>query len=370
VDTASAARAGHAGAGTPARPILHVITSTQRRGAETFAVDLGAALTARGLPSDVVALAPATTGATLDVPSLGATPLAPATLRALRRQARTARLVVAHGSRTLPACTLGLAGAGPPIVYRSIGDPGAWAGGPVRRARTRALLRRTAAVTALWPEAADTLRRLYGVPADRLHEIPNGVPAQRCPVPTVQDRPSARRLLGLPAHAPVAAVIGALGPEKRAGDAIGAIAHLDEVHLLVAGDGTERDAIERRAAREAPGRVHVVGALPGAGQALAAADVVVVPSRTEGMPGVLIEAGLSGLPAVATAVGGVPRIVRDGETGVLVPPGDIEALGDGVERALAEGDRLGAAARRHCLATFEIGPVADRWAALIGTLVV
>jgi glycosyltransferase involved in cell wall biosynthesis len=367
VDTASAARPGDAG--TQTRGILHVITSTQRRGAETFAVDLGAALTARGLRSDVVALAPSTTGATLDVPPLGNAPLAPATLRALRRRTRTARLVVAHGSRTLPACTLGLAGTGPPIVYRSIGDPGAWAGGAVRRARTRALLRRTAAVTALWPGAADALRRLYRVPADRVHEIPNGVPAERCPVPTDQDRAAARRELGLPAHAAVAAVIGALGPEKRAGDAIGAIARLDGVHLLVAGDGPEREDLERRAATEAPGRVHVVGALPGAGQALAAADVVVMPSRTEGTPGVLIEAGLSGLPAVATDVGGVPQIVRDGETGVLVPAGHIEALAAGVERALADRARLGAAARRHCLATFEIGPVADRWAALISTLV-
>jgi len=187
-------------------------------------------------------------------------------------------------------------------------------------------------------------------------------------VPTVEDRAAARRRLGLPAEAPVVAAVGALGPEKCVGDAVAACARLAGAHLLVAGDGPERAALERRAAALAPGRVHFAGTLPGPADALAAADVVVLASRTEGMPGVLVEAGLSGRPVVATAVGGVPEIVRDGETGVLVPPGDVAALADGLARALASRDRLGGAARRRCLAAFEIGPVADRWAALAATL--
>ena len=94
--------------GGPPPAVLHVITSTQRRGAETFAVDLAAALAARGLPSEGGALAPgrsvAPGGGTHDVPVLGGSPLAPATLRALRRRAAGVPVVVAHGSRTLPAC--------------------------------------------------------------------------------------------------------------------------------------------------------------------------------------------------------------------------------------------------------------------------
>jgi glycosyltransferase involved in cell wall biosynthesis len=108
--------------------------------------------------------------------------------------------------------------------------------------------------------------------------------------------------------------------------------------------------------------------LPGPADALAAADVVVSCSRTEGMPGVLIEAGLSGRPAVATDVGGVAEIVRDGETGMLVRPGDVGGLTAALVRALAERSRLGVAARAHCLATFEIGVVADGWADLLRTL--
>lgn len=346
--------------------VLHVITSTQRRGAETFAVDLAAALAARDVSGEVVALAPGA-GRTLDVEALGGRALVPATLRALRSRAAAARLVVAHGSRTLPACAAALVG-GPPVVYRSIGDPAAWAGRGLRRARTRLLLSRMAAVTVLWPAAGESVRALHHVPAERIHVIPNAVPAGRCPVPDAGARRAARQALGLPAEAPVVAAIGALGSEKRVGDAVAACAALPEVHLLVAGDGPERPALERRAAAEAPGRAHFAGTLPGPAQALAAADVVVLPSRTEGMPGVLIEAGLSGVPAVASDVGGVSQIVRDGETGVLVAPGDVVALAAGLRRALAERQALGAAARRHCLAEFEIEPVAARWADLAATL--
>ena len=356
----------------PPCAVLHVVTSTQRRGAETFAVDLAAALAARGLHSEVVALAPglatAAGGGTHDVPVLGEAPLAPATLRALRRWAAGAQVVVAHGSRTLPACAAALAGRRAPVVYRSIGDPAAWAGGRLRRARTRLLIGRMAAVTVLWPAAGDSVRALYGVPRERIHVIPNGVPADRCPVPDAGARRAARRRLGLPDGAPVVAAIGALTPEKRVGDAVAACAALEGVHLLVAGGGPEREALERHARAAAPGRVHFAGTLPGADEALAAADVVVLASRTEGMPGVLIEAGLSGTPAVATDVGGVSQIVRDGETGLLVTPGDTAGLTAGLRRALAASDRLGAAARQRCRDTFEIGPVADRWAALAAAL--
>jgi glycosyltransferase involved in cell wall biosynthesis len=347
--------------------VLHVITSTQRRGAETFAVDLAAALGERGAASEVVALAPGT-GDTLDVASLGPAALAPATLRALRRRAAAASAVVAHGSRTLPACALALAGRRTPVVYRSIGDPGAWAGGPLRRLRTRALLSRMAAITALWPAAADAAHDLYGVPRARLHVLPNAVPADRCPVPDARARAAGRARLGLPPGVPVVAAIGALSAEKRVADAVDAAAKVDGAHLLVAGDGPERPALEQRAAAALGDRAHFAGVLPGPADALAAADVIVSCSRTEGMPGVLIEAGLSGLPVVATDVGGVAQIVRDGETGVLVPPGDVDGLTAAVVRALAERSRLGAAARAHCLATFEIGPVADGWSELLRTL--
>ena len=131
----------------------------------------------------------------------------------------------------------------------------------------------------------------------------------------------------MPSGVPLLACIGALSPEKQVGVAIDAVARLDGVHLLVVGDGPQVTPSRDQARKTAPGRVHLVGSMPGPTEALAAADLVVLTSRTEGMPGVLIEAGLSGRAAVATDVGGVSEIVRDGETGVLVPLDDVGAPG-------------------------------------------
>ena len=338
---------------------LQVLTSDRRRGAETFALDLAADLAARGIDAPAVALAASGTADPLPVDAFG--------LRALRSEARGCDVVVAHGSRTLRACALALAGAGVPFVYRGIGDPRVWSSRGLRRWRTTLLLRRPALVTALWPGAADALVDQHGVPRERIRVVGNGVPADRCPVPDATARREARRRLHLPDGAPVAGFLGSLTAEKCVGAAVAAVGQVPGAHLLVAGDGPERPALEVQAARDAPGRVRFVGVVAGAGPALAAADAVVLPSRTEGLPGVLIEAGLSGLPVVATAVGGVAEIVAGGETGVLVPPGDVDALAAGLRRVLGpDGPALGRAGRERCLARFEMGVIGARWAEILG----
>jgi glycosyltransferase involved in cell wall biosynthesis len=351
---------------TSHRGALHLVTASQRRGAEVFAADLVQALEQDAeMTHRLAALTPGPQGDQLGAPALGGKPFAPATLRALRRAARAAGVVVAHGSKTLPASAAALAGTGTPFVYRSIGDPLAWSGRGLRRRRTALLLGRAARVVALWPAAADDLARVHGIAAGRLAVIPNGVPAARCPVPSTADRAAARRRFDLPAEAPVVACIGALGPEKEVATAIAAVGALGGVHLLVVGDGPLRADLEARAAAAAPGRVRFTGVLPGPQEALAAADVVALPSRTEGMPGVLIEAGLAGRPAVATGVGGVAEIVRHGETGVVTPVGDVDRFAAGLRTVLAGAPALGDAARRHCLARFEIGVVAAQWGDLL-----
>ena len=342
---------------------LHVVTASQRRGAEVFAVDLVTALRAQGRSDDLVALTPGPSGDELGVPTLGATPFGLATLRALRSRARGA--VVAHGSKTLPAAAVALAGSPVPFVYRSIGDPLAWSGSGVRRARTALLLRRAARVVALWPGAADVLTRVHGVPAAKLTVIPNGVPASRCPLADAAAQAAARRTFGLPEGEQVVTYLGALSAEKQVDTAIRAVAALPDVHLLVAGAGPERPTLEALAAEAAPGRVHFAGLVDGPQEALAAADVVVLPSRTEGMPGVLIEAGLTGRAAVASDVGGVSEIVRPGETGMLAAPGDVEAFTTALRTVLADAGPLGKAAHNHCLAHFDIPVVAQQWADLL-----
>ena len=348
---------------------LHLVTASQRRGAEVSAADLVEALEHdASMTHRLVALTPGPQGDQLGAPALGAKPFALATLRALRRAARDTDVVVAHGSKTLPASVTALAGTGTPFVYRSIGDPLAWSGSGLRRRRTALLLARAARVVALWPAAAETLARVHGIPTERIEVIPNAVPAARFPVAGTADRAAARRRFDLPAEAPVVTCIAALSPEKDLATAIDAVAVLDGVHLLVVGDGPQRAELEAQAAAAAPGRVRFAGVLPDVHGSLAAADAVVLPSRTEGMPGVLIEAGLTGRPAVASRVGAVAEIVRDGETGRVVEPGDVDGFAEGLRTVLAAATTLGEAARRHCLAHFEIGVVAAQWRDLLHSL--
>ncbi|HEV7760087.1 MAG TPA: glycosyltransferase family 4 protein [Acidimicrobiales bacterium] len=351
---------------TKARGALHLVTADQRRGAEVFAADLVAAL--EDDASMTHRLAALTAGPSDDgvgATPLGAKPFALSTLRALRGAARDAGAVVAHGSKTLPAGVAALAGLSTPLVYRSIGDPQAWSGQGLRRRRTALLLGRAARVVALWPAAADVLTTTHGIPADRIAVIPNAVPAARCPVPDPAARAAARRRFDLPVEAPVVVYIGALSAEKQVDAAIAAVGALDGVHLLVVGGGPLRAELEGRATAVAPGRVTFAGVLPGPQEALAAADALLLTSRTEGMPGVVIEAGLSAVPAVASRVGGVPEIVVPGETGALAEPSDLVGFTDGLRSVLAAAPEMGAAARRRCLARFEIGVVADQWRDLL-----
>jgi glycosyltransferase involved in cell wall biosynthesis len=325
-----------------------------------FACQLGVELAQRGHQVVTVAL---TGGATrpLEVPVLGSGALAPATLRALRQRGRAADVVVAHGSRTLPACAIALFGSGTPFVYRNIGDPTAWSGSGLRKLRTQTFLRRAALVVALTESAANTLAEGYGVRRDHLVVIPSGVPAAANAPADAATRDLARHTLGIPADTPVVAMVGALSEEKQPALAIEAVASLDGVHLLVAGDGPLRDELTALADSSARGRVHFLGSLPDPSPAYDAADVLVLASRTEGLPGVLIEAGLRGLPVVATDVGYVRDVVRDGETGVVVPSGDATALADALARVLATPGDMGARARDLFLAEFELGAITQRW---------
>jgi glycosyltransferase involved in cell wall biosynthesis len=109
-----------------------------------------------------------------------------------------------------------------------------------------------------------------------------------------------------------------------------------------------------------------LGSTDDARRAYAAADLVVLPSRGgDSMPAVLIEAGLMALPAVSTPVAGIPDIVLDGRTGLIVSPLGVPELRAACASILDDGERaraLGAAAREHCLEKFSIERVARDWA--------
>ncbi|GAA4992633.1 glycosyltransferase [Kitasatospora paranensis] len=345
--------------------VLHLVTDPRRRGAQNLARDLHAELLRRGGASDLYALQPhADAPGAADTPVLGPARFHPTTLRALRAAARHADVVVAHGSSTLPACALALAGSRTPFVYVNIGDPRHWTASASRRLRVAVFLRRAAAVSAISDGARDVLLARFGLPAHRVRTIPNGRAAASFPPAADEaDRRAARLGLGLPADGPLLAWVGAVAAEKRLDLALDALAELPQAHLAVAGDGPLRAALQQR---DTTGRVTFLGELADPAPLYRAADVLLLTSDSEGVPGVLIEAALAGLPAVATDVGFVRDVVQDGVTGVLVPPGDAAALAGAVRELTADArSARGAAARQRALSRFDLAVVTDAWQRLL-----
>ena len=339
---------------------LHVITTDARRGAETFAVDLAAALNRRGDYAEVVALTSSGSATSHPVQVLGKRRRSRAVLGSLRRLAADADVVVAHGSSTLEACSVALLRGGQPFVYRNIGDPAYWGGTGWRRAAVTMMLRRSVRVAALWPEAADDIHRRHRVPEARLDVLPNAVNEAHFFEASPQDRRHARAKLRVAPEAVCLAFVGALSPEKNLEAAIRAAASNGSV-LLVAGEGSQGGELRRMGERLAPGRVRFLGQIEDANEVYAAADMLLLPSRSEGMPAVVIEAALTGTPTVATEVGALPSMIDDGVTGFLVPPGDDAAFARRLNDALPEASRAGQRAAQAFRGSYSIDHVAELW---------
>lgn len=177
--------------------------------------------------------------------------------------------------------------------------------------------------------SADVARRFAGRPgAGRIDVV---APVGPVPVP---DRPPSivRAELGLADHTTLVVLVGRLHPQKDVGTFLRAVALMvrrgfGDLLAVVVGDGPDRTSLERQ--RDELGladRVRFVGPRPSAAAEMVAAQVVVCSSMWESFGFVVAEALLLGRPVVATAVGRIPEMVIDGETGRLVPPGDPHAL--------------------------------------------
>lgn len=204
----------------------------------------------------------------------------------------------------------------------------------------------------------------HGISRDRLHLLPNAY----APEASLLDREAARASLGLDRDGFRIGWVGRVSQEKGADVLIDALVHFDSaqpVAVSILGDGAEREAVRARAASlgVAP-RITWHGVVRGAGRLLPAFDVLVLSSRTEGTPMVVLEAMAAGVPIVATHVGGIPDMLSSREA-LLVAPDDPAALAAAIRAvrtdpgAAAERAR---AARCRLAAQFGVEPWLDRYA--------
>jgi glycosyltransferase involved in cell wall biosynthesis len=162
------------------------------------------------------------------------------------------------------------------------------------------------------------------------------------PAPDVPARPTrAEARAALDVDGRVLAAAGRLTAQKALDGALAALARVPDVRLLVLGDGPERPRLEARAAAlGVGGRTRFLG--PGSRDDVIAlfraADAALVTSAWENLPHTLLEALAAGAPVIATSVGGIPEVVEDGKNGLLVPPGDIDALVTAIHRILGDDE--------------------------------
>ena len=200
-----------------------------------------------------------------------------------------------------------------------------------------------AAVTAVTGAIVESLVRDYGIERSIVRVVPNGADL---PVPD-REEPLARRwrerFLATPIK-PLWVAVGRIEPQKGHDVLFEALVPIVkaglEFTLVIAGEGSRRSWLEQQAISLglAP-RVQFVGQVDEVGGLLAAADAVLLPSRWEGLPLVLLEAMVRARPVIASAVGGVPDVVEDGITGTLVPPADPAALAQALEQIHRKPDR-------------------------------
>ena len=301
-------------------------------------------------------------------------------LRATFRLARMMRELRPHILHTHTAkagaigrvATLLARGARPPIVVHTFhGHVLRGYFGPVRtrvfRWLERQLARTADSLIAVSPEVRDDLVALGVAPASKFSVIRLGVELDERIADDGAARTKMRRALGIRDGRFAVGWVGRMTAVKRTDDVLRTFKQLRDLGvdacLCMVGDGPDRPQVEQLASELGimrdclfPGYQEEVGPF------FAAFDVFVLPSGNEGTPVTAIEALASGCPVVATRVGGVPDVVRDGEDGFLVEPGAVEEVADRLARLARDPDlraRMGAAGRARVVPRYGVERLID-----------
>ncbi len=328
--------------------VLHVVSRDQRRGAETVALELAAALEGAAVVNRVVALAPA------------ATPSARAGIEVLderatlgmiglpRRQARLRALVagwrpdviVAHGGD--PALHAVAARLSTPVVWHRILELPAL--GRARSMLWRSVARRVDAAVAITDHLDHELVQLgFDGPVLR---VPNTRDAAR--FEGVDHDVEGRLLRDVLGVEPQASLIGFVGHLVAQKDPVAAVEVLALVrraqpgaHLVICGDGPLRPQVERAVRQHDLGPfVHLLGHRDDVPQILAALDLLVVTSRTESMTGTVIEAQMARCPVVAFPLDGMEGAIGEGRGGVVLPAPAVDAMARVIVDLIGAPDEL------------------------------
>lgn len=207
--------------------------------------------------------------------------------------------------------------------------------------------------------AAKVAREWAHIPAEKIVVIPNAIDVNE--IPFREDSRVGTATIGF---------IGRLDPVKRIPDLIDAMRRLDGVRCLIFGEGHQRAELEKQIAELGlRDRVILRGPTKGPAEALAQIDLLVLPSEAEGFGLVLIEAMAAGVPVVATNAPGIRDVVRDGQTGLLVPVGAPDHLASAIARLLDDAalrKRLVDAARSDVISRFSWDSILPRYIAALG----
>jgi len=206
-----------------------------------------------------------------------------------------------------------------------------------------------------------------GVPAARLSLVPSGVDLAEVRAAGSRRTASLRDLAGIPADSEIIGTVASLAPHKNHALLLDAAREVvtarPRAHFVWLGEGECRPALERqRRALGLEARVHMLGFRDDARALMTQFDVFALSSYLEGLCTSLLDAQALGVPIVATAVGGIPEVVRDGQTGSLVHSLEPSALARALVTALAEPDRRAAwaEAARGSVEAFGIAHTAER----------
>lgn len=336
--------------------LLHLATELARRGYRVVPVGpangvgwLGERLRAEGLEPRTFTLRRA---------------IDPGCVRGLLRLFRTEGVDIVHSHEFSMAVYGGAAAriAGIPHVFTMHGGT-AFADRWRRRAALRSIARSSRSIVAVSDATRSHLARVLHLPEERIRVIENGVPAPHGTASRI------RRELALAGDEPLLLAVGSLYRVKGHAILLDALARLKDARphlgwtLAIAGRGEEEAALRRFADEQGiADRCRFLGLRSDVGDLLAAADLFVLPSLSEGLPLALLEAMHAGKAIVASNVGGIPRVVRDGREALLVPAGDAEALSVAIADMLAEPARrtsLGRAARIAAAERYDIHRMTD-----------